>query len=71
MSWISNAARSARAMRWVTNAIFFVGVPAGVVAGLDLGGQWDVPEWLLYTCALAIAVVLVAGIAVVIFSKAE
>ena len=71
MGWISNAVRSARTARWVTNAIFFVGIPAGIVAGLDLGGQWNVPYWLMYTCALAITVVLAAAIVVVTFGKVE
>ncbi len=71
MSWLSNALKSARTTRWLTNAIFFVGIPAGIVAGLDTGGQWDVPYWLMYACALAIAVVLVAAITVLIFGKIE
>ena len=71
MGWISNAVRSARTARWVANAIFFVGIPAAIVAGLDIGGQWSVPYWLMYTLALAIAAVLVAAIVVLLFGKFE
>lgn len=71
MGWISNAVRSPRTARWVSNAIFFVGIPAAIVAGLDIGGQWNVPYWLMYTLALAIALVLVAAIVVLLFGKIE
>ena len=71
MGWISNTVRSARTTRWVTKAIFFVAIPAAIVAGLDTGGQRDVPYWLMYTCALAVAVVLVAAIVVLMFGKIE
>ena len=71
MGWISNAVRSARTARWVANAIFFVGIPVAIMAGLDIGGQWNVPYWLMYTCALAVAVVLVAVIVVLVFGKFE
>ncbi len=58
-------------MRLVNNAILFVGVPAGVLVSLDIGGQLDVPQWLLFVAYLTIGLILVAGIFVGIFSKVE
>lgn len=71
MSWISNTVRSTRTTRWVTWAIFFVGVPAGVVAGLGVSGPWHPPDWLMYTAALAVAVIMVAVIVVALFGRIE
>ena len=58
-------------MKLVSNAIVFVGVPAAVLVGLDTGGTWDVPQWLLSLAYTAVGLILVAGIFVGIFSKAE
>ena len=71
MSWIGKAVRSERTTRWVTKAIFLVGVPAGIVAGLEVSGPWHPPDWLFYTSALAAAVILVAAIVVAMFGKIE
>ena len=58
-------------MRWVSDAILFVGVPAGILVGLDVGGQWDAPQWLLSAAYTAVGLILIAGIFVGIFSRAE
>ena len=56
-------------MQWVGVIIIFIGALAGIVVGLDVGGPWSPPEWLLYTSYTTIGVLLVAGIFAGIFSK--
>ena len=55
--------------RIVNNAILFIGVPAGILVGLELSGQWSAPQLLLNLAYTMVGVILVAAIFVGIFSR--
>ena len=58
-------------MHFISRIILLVGLPAGVLVGIDIGGLMDVPQWLLSAAYTTVGLVLLTGVLVVIFDKVD
>ena len=59
-------------MHFISRIILLLGLPAGVLVGIDIGGLLDVPQWLLSQRPdMTAGLVLLTGVLVGIFGKVD
>ena len=58
-------------MNFISKIILLVGLPAGILVGMDLGGLLAVPPWLFTAAYATVALVLLTGVLAGIFGKVE
>ncbi len=58
-------------MNFISKIILLVGLPAGILVGMDIGGLLEIPQWLLSAAYTTVALVLLTGVLAGIFGKVE
>ena len=58
-------------MNFISKIILLVGLPAGILVGMDIGGLLEIPQWLLSAAYATVALVLLTGVLAGIFGKVD
>lgn len=58
-------------MNFISKIILLVGLPAGILVGMDIGGLLEIPQWLLSAAYTTVALVLLTGVLAGIFGKVD